>query len=214
MRGGGRRKRPKGEREEVRERELSLEERQRLWEACRRSKDPRLYPLVLCAYYSGAREGELMRLEWQRLQLHPMIRDFATGELRPGVPRAEVLNTKNGKSRILYFPGEAGDLLRRMAQTPKLSRYVFAGRRDLPDEEPRFPRQRWEQARNSAGVRDVRFHDLRHGWACNYVEEGGTLPQLMIAGGWDSPSQVTRYAKRALREGSMTAELQDRMARR
>lgn len=214
LRGGGRRKRPKGEREEIRERKLSTEERARLWEACRRSRDPRLYPLVVLAYHSGAREGELMRLEWPRVQLYPMVWDRETGERRPGVPRAEVLDTKNGRSRILYFPGEASDLLRKMAQTPRLSRYIFAGRKDLPSKEPRFPRQRWEKARDTAGLIDFRFHDLRHCWACAYVEEGGTLPQLMIAGGWDSPSQVTRYAKRALREGSMTAELQDRMARR
>ena len=61
LRGGGRRKRPKGEREEARERELSAEERLKLWEACRRSRDLRLYSLVVHAYHSGAREGELMR---------------------------------------------------------------------------------------------------------------------------------------------------------
>lgn len=214
LRAGGRRKRPKGDREESRERELSAEERSRLWDACRRARDPRLYALALCAYHSGARAGELMGLEHAHVRLYPTVLDHVTGERRPGVPRAEVKNTKNGSSRILYFPGEAGDLLRQMAIKPVLSRFVFASAKDRPDETPLFPRHAWENARSRAKLVDFRFHDLRHCWAVNYVEEGGSLPQLMIAGGWLSASQVMRYAKRALREGSMPAELQDRMARR
>jgi integrase len=212
MRGGGRRKRPKGDRETARERELASEERERLWAACKESKDSRLYPLVVLAYYSGAREAELMGMEWARLQMYPTVRDSATGERRPGVPRAEILDTKTGDSRILYFPGEAADILR--ALVPRLSGYVFAGRKDSPEDRPTFPRHRWEAARKVAGVSDFRFHDLRHCWAVSFVEEGGTLPQLMIAGGWKSSSQVSRYAKRAMREGSTPAELQDRMGRR
>lgn len=212
LRGGGRRKRPKGDREVAREREITEEERGRLWAACRASGDSRIYALVVLAYYSGAREGELMGLEWARLRLQPTVRDFATGERRAGVPRAEIVDTKTGDSRILYFPGEAADVLRSLV--PRLSRYVFASERDAPDVRPIFPRMRWEAARKAAGIADLRFHDLRHSWAVNYVEEGGTLPQLMIAGGWKSSSQVSRYAKRALREGSTPAELQDRMGRR
>lgn len=214
LRGGGRRKRPKGEREVERQRELQPEEKACLWQACRASREPRLYALVVCAYQSGAREGELMALEWTRVQLHPLVLDLETGSRRPGVPRAEVVDTKTGEPRILYFPGEAGDVLREMAKTPRLSRYLFAGPNDPRDQLPVFPRNWWRSALAQAKLDDFHFHDLRHSWACNLLDAGATLPQLMILGGWKSPIMVRRYAQRAQREGSAPVELWDRIGRR
>lgn len=211
LRGGGRRRRPKGEREKERDRELSEDERRRLWAACQASKDRRLYVLVVSAYESGARESELMGLEWARLQLHPLIFDHETGERRPGVPRAEVVNTKNGESRVVYFPREAGDLLREMARTPRFSRYVFAGPADGPEVVPHFPDHPWRKAKVAAKIDDLWFHDLRHCWACNLVDAGAELPQLMMLGGWKTASMVYRYAKRAQRRGSAPVERRDRM---
>jgi integrase len=213
LRGGGRRRRPKGEREAERERELSEDERGRLWAACRASRDQRLYALVVCAYNSGARQAELLGLEWSRLHLHPLVYDPELGERRPGVPRAEVIDTKNGESRVLYFPREAGEVLREMARTPTFSRYVFASPGVAATEMPRFPDHPFRKAKAAAKLADFRFHDLRHSWACNLLDAGATLAQLMIQGGWKTPSMVRRYASRAQREGSAAVERLDRMHR-
>lgn len=121
-----RRKRPNTEREAERDREVTREEMERLKAACRRSEDSRLYTLVVCAYASGAREGELMRMEWRRAELSPTILDITTRETRPGVPRVEVVGTKNGASRMLYFPGETGELLRELMRRAPVSPYAWA----------------------------------------------------------------------------------------
>lgn len=203
---GSRRKRPKGERERERDRELTKEERKRLLGACRRSAEGRLHVLVLCAFASGAREGELMGLEWARLQLRPSVFDPEKGKGEPGVPRATVVDTKNGEDRVIYFPGEAGELLRKLARRPRLSRFVFAGPEDLPSSRPEFPTGAWRYAKKRAHIEDLRFHDLRHCWACTMLDSGATLAQLMILGGWKSVIMVRRYAKRAQRHGSAAVE--------
>ncbi len=205
-----RRKRPNAEREVERDREVTREEIERLKEACRRSQDPRLYSLVVCAYASGAREGELMRMEWRRAELSPTILDIATGETRPGVPRVEVVGTKNGTSRMLYFPGEAGELLRELKRQAPRARYIFTGQGAPPDQVPGFPTQAWRYWRRKAGLADLRFHDLRHSWASNLLDSGATLAQLMILGGWSSANMVRRYAARAQRHGSDAVEVMHR----
>ncbi len=210
LHGRRRRHRSLGEREEERDREVTPQEWERLQDACRRCRDPRLYALVLCAHASGARQGELLGMEWRRLELKPWVLDPETGNRRQGVPRCEVMATKNGTSRILYFPGEAGELLGAMRAKAVLSRYVFARPGDAANLEPRFPGfpdHAWRHWRDKAGLSDVRFHDLRHTWACEMLDSGATLAQLMILGGWKTASMVRRYAARAQRHGSDAVEV-------
>ncbi|MBW8875039.1 MAG: site-specific integrase [Acidobacteria bacterium] len=204
-----RRKRPNAEREVERDREVTREEMEALKAACRLSEDSRLYALVVFAYASGAREGELMRMEWSRAELSPTILDPVTRETRPGVPRVEVVATKNGSSRMLYFPGEAGELLRDL-RPRTLSRYIFASQGLPPEQVPSFPTQAWRYWRRKAELSDLRFHDLRHSWACNLLDSGATLAQLMILGGWKSANMVRRYAARAQRHGSDAVEVMHR----
>ena len=157
LHGRRRRHRSLAEREEERDREVIPEEWDRLRAACRQCSDSRLYALAVCAHASGARQGELLGMEWRRLELRPMVLDPETRERRPGVPRCEVVDTKNGTSRVLYFPGEAGEVLRAIRANAVLSRYVFARPGDPPDLEPRFPEAVWRRRREKAGLPDVRF---------------------------------------------------------
>jgi integrase len=191
-----RRRRPNSQRERERNREITAEELQRLLHHYRQSDDPRLYPLALLARASGAREGELMRLRWE------------DADLSAEPPRVEVHDTKSGgESRMLYFPGVAGDELRRLAARPHRSGYVFgepdALHRDGP---PKFPRMAFRYWTQRSGVPDVWFHDLRHAWACHLLDEGVGLAQLMILGGWKSVAMVRRYAQRAQRNGNRALE--------
>jgi integrase len=149
-------------------------------------------------------------MEWRRAELSPTILDITTQETRPGVPRVEVVGTKNGTSRMVYFPGEAGELLRELRRGMPLPRYIFAGQGAPPDQIPKFPTQAWHYWRTKAGLSDLRFHDLRHSWACNLLDSGATLAQLMILGGWSSANMVRRYGARAQRHGSDAVEVMHR----
>jgi len=195
---GSRRKRAKGDQEEERDREVSVGEWDRLWAALQASSDSRLYALTICALASGAREGELMGMERAHLKLDPVELDPFTGQARPGVPRCKVTDTKSGEARTLYFPGLAGELLReRSAAVPTLSRFVWAVPGENPRQPPVFPMGAWRYVKKRAQVRDFRFHDLRHEWACMSLLLGVSELELMLRGGWRSPVMVRRYSKQA-----------------
>jgi len=206
LHGRRRRHRPLAEREEERDREVTSEELDRLLASCQKCDDTRLYALVVCAHACGARQSEILGMEWRRLELRPVVFDPVTRERRRGVPRCEIVDTKNGTSRVLYFPGEAGRLLSEMRASAAFSRFVFARPGDGPDQVPTFPDHAFRYWRDKAGLSDVRFHDLRHTWACEMLDSGATLAQLMILGGWKTAAMVRRYAARAQRHGSDAAE--------
>jgi integrase len=173
----------------------------RIRKACSDSQDSRLLPLMLCALASGARESELMRLRWQDVELEPSDYDMASGEKRAGVPRGKTLDPKNGDDRILYFPGEAAGVIRALSRKRFRSPFVFADPDD-PEREPIFPAGAWRYAKKRAEVPDLRFHDLRHFWACRLLDHGATIPQLMVLGGWRSTVAMRIYIARAQRQGS------------
>lgn len=52
----------------------------------------------------------------------------------------------------------------------------------------------WKKALNRAGIKDFRWHDLRHTWASWHVQNGTSLQELQQLGGWSTFDMVLRYA--------------------
>ncbi|KWF09567.1 tyrosine-type recombinase/integrase [Burkholderia pseudomultivorans] len=52
----------------------------------------------------------------------------------------------------------------------------------------------WQKALKRAGIRDFRWHDLRHTWASWHVQRGTPLQVLKELGGWETLEMVQRYA--------------------
>ena len=52
----------------------------------------------------------------------------------------------------------------------------------------------WYAALDRAGIKDFRWHDLRHTWASWHVQQGTPLHALQELGGWESVEMVRRYA--------------------
>lgn len=156
---------------------LSDGERDRLLEACRTSRNPTLYPLVVVALSTGARLGELLQLRWRDVDLH---RGLAT-----------VHDTKNGERRALALQGLALDVLRELASVRRLGTdRVYCGRRGKAD----FPRRAWLAALSQAEIEDFRFHDLRHTSASYLAMSGATLAEIAEVLGHKTLAMVKRYA--------------------
>lgn len=97
--------------------------------------------------------------------------------------------TKSGYPRSVDLTDEARALLPKRREDGAL---VFVGEGGaLSNKVGRA----WRKARERAKLPRVRFHDLRHELSSRYVEAGGTLVELMQAGGWRTLSQVQRYSK-------------------
>ncbi|WP_278043847.1 tyrosine-type recombinase/integrase [Legionella beliardensis] len=52
----------------------------------------------------------------------------------------------------------------------------------------------WSKALKRAGIKNFRWHDLRHTWASWHVQNGTSLQELQQLGGWSSFDMVLRYA--------------------
>lgn len=171
-----------------RNRWLTDAERQRLLAACRSSEWDGLYVLVLLALATGARQGELLALTWDRV------------DLKRG--RALLDQTKNESSRTLPLHGAALEALKQWSKVRRMdSPLVFPAppRPELPGmpKPPPQPfdfRPHWNAAREAAGLEDFRFHDLRHSAASYLAMNGASLVEIADILGHRTLQVVQRYA--------------------
>lgn len=158
---------------------LSDAECARLLDACRKSENRYLYPVVLLAISTGARSGEIMSLKWTDIDL---VR-----------ARATLFDTKNGDIRaLLLSPQLIVEFEKLWTNKVRDSTLIFASER-----KPTVPmelRAYWREALKLAGVNDFRFHDLRHTAASYLAMNGATSAELSEVLGHKSASMVKRYA--------------------
>jgi len=172
-------KEPKG-----RVRFLSDDERTRVLEACRQSRDPYLSCVVLLAISTGMRRGEIMNLTWDRV-------DFDRRRLAL-LPE----DTKNGTARALPLAGPALEELRALSRVRRIDTNLVFPTRILGSAQPRpiSVRAAWESALKHAGIEDFRFHDLRHTAASYLAMNGATLAEIAEILGHKTLAMVKRYA--------------------
>ena len=141
---------------------LDDDERNALLAACKASKWDRLYLLVFLAITTGARRGELERMKWRDV-------DFDRGEI-------VIATTKNGDPKIVTLASDAVVAeLRRHVGAPGALIFASTRRPDIPYNNV----PAWQAALTKAGIRNFRFHDLRHTTA-SYLAQAG-VPLLQIA---------------------------------
>jgi integrase len=160
---------------------LDDNERAALLSACESSAWPALYALVLLAISTGARRGELLSLKW------------ADVALDGGAPRAIVRVSKNGDPRVLPLIRKALGALRKVkAQASPGSSFVFA--REGCDLPYRYFDAHWYRALAASGIRDFRFHDLRHTCASYLASQGASLLEIADVLGHRTMAMVKRYS--------------------
>lgn len=180
-----------------------------LIEACA----PHLRPLVAFLFYTGARVGEALWLDWREIDLQ----------------RGQVvfLDTKNGKDRgvplhpdlvaiLANLPHREGCVFRKQGRIKRpvgfMPRQSNSGEIIVPEYElgepyspldPDDPRdvsagsrikKGFKAACDRAKITDFHPHDCRHTWATWHYQENRDLNMLMELGGWSSLQMVLRYA--------------------
>lgn len=168
-------KEPKG-----RVRFLSEEEMKDLLKACKADRENFLYPLVVVALSTGMRAGEIKNLEWDDVDLEK--------------GRAILRDTKNSEIRTVPLVSLALELLKvRREENPKGASLVFPFK-IRGGWKPWEYRSAWERALKKAGVRDFKFHDLRHTAASYLAMNGATTQDIAAILGHKTLQMVQRYS--------------------
>ncbi|AKT38273.1 tyrosine-type recombinase/integrase [Chondromyces crocatus] len=162
---------------------LTFEEAERLL----RGADPEWRPMVLLALRTGLRQGELLALRWDDI-------DLVSGllKVRRAVARGIIGTPKNKKSREVPLSDEAIAVLR--ALPSRFAReFVFPadGGRLLTRNECKHPLRR---ACQRAELRRIGWHTLRHTFASHLVMRGVPIKAVQELLGHATIEMTMRYA--------------------
>jgi integrase len=152
---------------------LSTEECQTLIDTCY----PHLKPIVITALNSGMRKQELLSLEWER---HV--------DLKHGFILLDI--TKNGERREIPINQPLRDTLEGLVRRVN-SPYVFT---DSDGKRFQDVKTAFHSACRRAGIKDLRFHDLRHTFASHLVMQGVDLTSVKELLGHKTLTMTLRYA--------------------
>ena len=158
-----------------------------------KARFPSLHPLLLCAARTGMRQGELIGLQWGDIDFHG---GFI--EVRRGVVLREVTTTKSHQIRRVDMSAQLQTTLQEMKEVRQLEAMVES-RKMVPwiflspkgqRWDNRNLRRTWARCLDASGIRQVRFHDLRHTFASTLAQQG-TPPKYVQSQLGHSSIQIT-----------------------
>ena len=135
--------------------------------------DPHHYTLFLTAVMTGMRRGELLALKWGDI-------DWNSGQIsvRRSIHRGEFVKPKSRNSirRIAISPVLRQALEQHRLTVMKLDiDLVFANDNGLPLDPDNLIKREFHPALDRAGLRRIRFHDLRHSYASLLISQGENI---------------------------------------
>jgi integrase len=163
--------------ETPRVRYLDEDEKKCLLEAVRESQAEYLEPIVITALNTGMRKGEILNLIWDDV-------DFCRRVVR-------VRQSKTDQLREVPMTDWLYETLQHWRQKRLASKYVFS---DINDNPIKSFRTAWDVAIKKAGIKDFRFHDLRHTFASYMRMAGMDIMSIKEIGGWKTLQMVARYS--------------------
>jgi integrase len=146
-------------------------EEERLLEACREARNPHLLPIVRLALETAMRQGELISLRWENIDLDRRI--------------AHLPDTKNGESRTVPLSTTAIKVLRALPRS--INNRVFPG---LTTE---AVKRSYTRAVRRTGIENLRFHDLRHEATTRLFEKGLNIMEVASITGHKDLRMLRRY---------------------
>ncbi len=158
----------------ARDRVLTQEE----WERLVGSASPHIQSILLVAYNLGMRLSEILHLTWDRV------------DLERGFIRLGARDTKSGKSRLVPMTPGVRSMLQDLSRVKSLvtNRVFLYQGRPLGEIKSSV-----RTAIKRAGIKDFRFHDLRHCAATNLRRAGVDTVTAMKIVGHKSEKMHQRY---------------------
>ena len=154
-----------------RDRRLTPREERLILRYCHGHINPNLYSIVVLALETAMRQGEILNLHWEHLNLKTRI--------------AHLPETKNGTKRDVPLSVKARDALIRLGVKTKgrVFGYTAEGLKST-----------WRFMLKKLGIENLHFHDLRHE-AISRLFELGSLDMMEVAAisGHKSLAMLKRY---------------------
>jgi integrase len=172
----------------------------------RAAEDSQDAEIVRVAAYTGLRRGELVALRWRDV-------DFSLRKIvvqRSVSAEVVASSTKSRRAREVPLADQAAGALDRLSQRRNFTSpddYVFVNRLGRRLDGSAL-RRRVERARDAAGLRPLRFHDLRHTYGSLLVAGGVDLASVKAAMGHSRITTTERYL-----HARSAGELADRFTR-
>lgn len=154
---------------------LSHEEKDELLAEC----DGDLYDAVQLALLTGARKQEIWKMRFDQINWKHRFLSF--------------YETKTGIPRSIPMSPQIHSILQRRAKSNELrSKYVFPS--PMKANSPNSFEKSWEKALKRSGIKDFRWHDLRHTSASYMVMAGISLRTVADILGHANISMTFKYA--------------------
>jgi len=151
---------------------LTYEEMDALINAC----SLHLRPIVMVALHTGMRKGEVLSLTWQDIDL--------------GARTIAVRHTKNNETKVVPINQTLYEELQRLPRHLH-SAYIFCNAQGEPYDEVK---RSFKTACRKAGIKDFRFHDLRHTFASHLMMNSVNLKAVQHLLGHKDIRMTLRYS--------------------
>ncbi len=158
---------------------LSEDELHRMLYTARLKRNHDLYHAIVLSLSTGARQGEIMGMKWDQIDFRRQV--------------ITLYETKNNEIRLLPLSGLALESLQERLRTRRI------------DTELVFPQTKNPQIRldlkspfeallKETGIKEFRWHDLRHTAASYLAMNGASLAEIAEVLGHKTLAMVKRYA--------------------
>ena len=152
-----------------RTRRLAADEKDRILAAAKLQRNDYICSIIEFAIETGMRRSEILKLKWQDINLE-------TGF-------ALLYDTKNGEDRKVPLTLKCIQLLNQLSRSHE---HVFPISATCLS-------QAWQRAVEKAGIKDLRFHDLRHEAVSRFFEMGMNIAEVALISGHKDVTQLFRY---------------------
>lgn len=166
---------------------LSREEIKRLVKVAQ--DNPRLATMLPFAIYTGLRVGEQLALTWADV-------DFEREEIsiRRSYASGQTTSPKSNRHRTLPLHPVALEALRAQEPLTKPLGGLVWCLEDGAQMTKQHIRDHFKRALKEAGLRDIRWHDLRHTFASTLTSAGANLQSVQILLGHSEVRTTMRYS--------------------
>ena len=150
-----------------------------------------LFPMYLTAIYTGMRLGEILGLCWDRVNFTTKQIEVTRIMTRSGLQET----TKTHKKRVISMHPDVQAAFVKLIQAQRSKTFVFTKENGRPLDYNHVSQREFKKAQKRAGFSKViRFHDLRHTFASQFMMEVGDIYSLQKILGHRSIDQTNRYA--------------------